>query len=96
MLRVNQAVESRKSVRDIGHVKVLAFCKPGGEEVFVCNKVSKLTAAIIYRVCVLLRQLLEILCLPAVPTQELFLLIGEKFIEDKAENVVLILVRLNF
>ena len=93
---IDQAIERRERVGDIGDVKVLAFGQPCGEEMFIGDKIAKLAAAVSHSVRIVLGEFLQVIALPAVFAQKLFFLIREEFIENKAKNIVLVLIGLNF
>ena len=96
MLRVDQAVKGRERIGDVGNVKILAFGQPGGEEMVIGDKITKLAATVGHRVRIVFREFPQVVAFPAVFAQELFFLIREELIENKAENIVLILIGLDF
>ena len=75
MFWIDQAIERRERVGDIGDVKVLAFGQPGGEEMFMGDTLAKLAAAVGHSVRIVLGEFLQVIALPAVFAQKLFFLI---------------------
>ena len=72
---INQAIECRERIGNIGNVEVLAFGQPGGEEVVVGDKIAKLAAAIGYCVRIVFLEFPQVIAFPTVFTQKLFFLI---------------------
>ena len=94
--RVDVAAKSRESVANVRNLEVAALGDPGGEEVFVGDKVAALALDELDRFLIVFheaRQILlgEITCLQAGDFG-----LGEKLVEDEAQDVILVFICLDF
>ena len=94
--RGNQPAERRQRVTHIGNIKILAHAEPGGEEIFVGDKIADVFLHPFDGFGVVLVYGFQQLIVIIVVFQKFGFFIGQIFIKNKTKDKVLVLAGLNF
>ena len=94
--RVDVAAKGREGVANVRNLEVAALGDPGGEEVFVGDEVAALALDELDRLLVVLHEARQILFGEITRLQAGNFGLGKELIEDEAQDVVLVFVRLDF
>ena len=93
--RIDVVAKGRKRVAHVRYIEVAALGDPGGKEVLVGDEVAALALNELDRLCVILHEAGQILLGEVARLQAGNLGLGEEFVEDESQNVVLIFVGLD-
>lgn len=93
--RFDVATEGGKRVAHVRYIEVAALCHPGGEEVVVSDEIAALALDELNRLLVFFDKAGQILLGEVAHLQAGNLGLGQKLVEDKSQNVILVYVSLN-
>ena len=93
---VDQPAERRQRVTHIGNIKILAHAKPGGEEIFVGDKIADVFLYPFDGFGVVLGYGFQQIIVIIVVFQKFDFFIGQIFIKNKTKDKVFVLTGLDF
>lgn len=94
--RVDVPAECGKRLGDIGCREIVALLDPCGEQILTGDEIAQVDAHMVGGLPIILAEAVQVLVLPVVAPQIFLLLVGKEFVEDETQDVVLVLVGLNF
>ena len=90
MRRRNQSAECRERIADVGNVKILAHAKPGREKIFIGDKVADILLYPLDGLFIVFGHRFKQFVVVIFRLQKFDFLIGQVFIENEAENKILV------
>ena len=93
--RRNQPAECRERIADVGNIKILAHAKPSREKILIGDKVADILLYPLDGFCLVFGHRFKQFIIVIIRLQKFNFLIGQVFIENEAENKVLVFAGFN-